>query len=440
MRLDRPRDLARRIALVIFDGSIDEAALRERLMRAFRPITPWLIEMALRLLDESRQTAVSDQDAWTERILAHPAFQKATRARDLPRLARITPIASPTPPARLQVPGLPVIESPQALAEWLRVAPGELVWFADAWGQEARRADGPLRHYRYRWRAREYGPDRLIEMPKRSLRQIQRRLHTELLGRVPLHDAAHGFVRARSALTHARLHVGRDWVLRVDLEQFFASITAVRVRGVFDMLGYPPAVARALAALCTNRVPTEVLQTAPHGPLSWANQQRHRQPHLPQGAPSSPVLANIVAWRLDARLAGWAARRGLTYSRYADDLTFSGDALSRRGVLQCTHIVAAIAEDCGFRVNHRKTCHFGGHQAQRVTGVVVNRHPNIARHDFDRLKAILTRCVRHGPAGENRDGHADFRAWLRGRLAWCASVNPARAIKLERLFAQIVWD
>jgi hypothetical protein len=90
-------------------------------------------------------------------------------------------------------------------------------------------------------------------------------------------------------------------------------------------------------------------------------------------------------------------------------------------------------------VNPRKTCCFGAHRAQRVTGLVVNRHPNIARADYDRLKAILTRCVRHGPAGENREGRSDFRAWLQGRVAWCASVNPTRGAKLQRLFARIEW-
>jgi hypothetical protein len=438
MRPDRPRDLARRIAFVMLDGADDEASLRERMMRSFRPLTPWLVEMAVELLRFA--PAPRSPDALVERILAQAQFRQAAGARVVPRWVRMSPVALPPPLPRLPVVGLPVMESPQALADWLGIEPGQLAWLADPWSQEALRSEGPLRHYRYRWRPREYGPDRLIEMPKRQLRTIQRRLYAEVLAHVPLHAAAHGFVRARSPLTHARLHAGRDWVLRMDLAQFFVNIGAARVRGVFRLLGYPKSVAVLLAGLCTNSVPAGVCAMAPHGPLGWEDRARLRLAHLPQGAPSSPALANILAWRLDTRLAAWAAARGLTYSRYADDLTFSADGVTHAQMLRHEQRIAVIVADCGFCVNSRKTCCFGQHQAQRVTGLVVNRHPNVARAEFDRLKAILTRCARLGPQDENREHRTDFRAWLRGRVAWCAGVNPVRAAKLERLYAQIAWE
>lgn len=438
MRPDRPRDLARRIAFVMLDGAGDEASLRDRMMRSFKPLTPWLVEMAVELLRFS--PAPHRPDALVERILARVEFEQAASARVVPRWVRAAPVVLPLAPPRLRAIGLPVIESPQALADWLGIGYGQLAWLADPWSQEALRGEGPLRHYRYRWRSREYGPDRLIEMPKRQLRTIQRLLYAEVLAHVPLHAAAHGFVRTRSPLTHARLHAGRDRVLRMDLAQFFVNIGAVRVRGLFRLLGYPKAVASLLAGLCTNSVPADICATAPHGPLGWDDRARLRQAHLPQGAPSSPALANILAWRLDTRLAAWAAVRGLTYSRYADDLTFSADGVTHAQMLRHAQRIGAIVADCGFYVNPRKTCCFGQQHAQRVTGLVVNRHPNVARAEFDRLKAILTRCVRLGPLGENREHRADFRAWLRGRVAWCASVNPARAAKLERLYAQIAWE
>lgn len=439
MPSNRTRDFARHFVRVLFDGARDEEAVRQRLLHAYRPITPWLADVALHLLGRDDVPDAFDEAAWVGRVLADPRFEHAVSVRGLPRPVRWPLAERPSSPPRWVVAGLPSLESPSALARWLGLDPGELAWFADTWGQEARRADGALRHYRYRWHARDYGADRLIEMPKRRLRALQRRLHDELLVRVPVHEAAHGFVRERSVIGHARLHAGRAWVLRVDLERFFTGITAARVRGVFECLGYPLDVARLLAGLCTNRVPDDVLRSAPHGALPWTARQDFRQAHLPQGAPSSPVLANLVAWRLDARLAGWAARRGLAYSRYADDLTFSGDLPDRRAMATCARTVARIAEDSGFRVNHRKTCVFGAHQAQRVTGLVVNEAPNVARAEYDQLKAILTRCVRHGPCDENREGRADFRAWLRGRIGWCASVNPARGAKLEALYARIVW-
>jgi RNA-directed DNA polymerase len=443
MRPDRPRDLARRIAKVMLIAPRDEMALREAIAQAFGPLSPSLIVSLARLLPEHGRVpdAGSDEecDRLVERMLADARFRRAATSRNPPRVRRLQPVAAIRAPARLLVAGLPAIESPADLARWLGLDAGDLLWLSDPWGQETRHAEGPLRHYRYHWRAREYGPDRLIESPKQRLRSIQRRIHAQILSRMPVHDAAHGFVRGRSAVTHARMHAGRACVARIDLEQFFPGITAVRVRGVFELPGYAPAVARLLAALCTNRVPTTVLNAAPHGPPAWADRQRFAFAHLPQGAPSSPLLANLVAWRLDARLAGWSARRGLVYSRYADDLTFSGDLsmMSARAAIE--RIVTAIVEDCGFRVNARKTCWFGQQQAQRITGIVVNRHANIARSDFDRLKAILTNCVRHGPADQNREGHADFRAWLCGMLAWFAGINAARTEKLRRLFDRIEW-
>lgn len=433
MHPDRELVHARRIVRVMLGGAFDEASVRERMMRGFRPLAPWLVALALRLLESGER----GEAALIARVRADRAFGQACAQRTLPRLARLSPVAAEAPPARLRVEGLPALETPRALAEWLGITEGRLTWLADPWRQEARRADGPLRNYRYRWHPREYGPDRLIEMPKRDLRRIQRRLH-EALARVPVHAAAHGFVRGRSPLTHARLHAGRGAVLRVDLEQFFTGIDASRVRGVFRLLGFPAAVAALLAGLCTNSVPGEVLATAPHGPLPWEDRLRLHHAHLPQGAPTSPVLANLVAWRLDARLSAWARRCGLVYSRYADDLTFSGDLAAAR-LRRHARAVAAIVDDCGFRVNPRKTCCFGAHRAQRVTGIVVNRHPNLARGEYDTLKAILTRCIRHGSAGENRDGRADFRAWLQGRVAWCRSVNPARGAKLQQLFDGIRW-
>lgn len=417
-------------------GPREEDAVRERMMHAFRPITPWLVTLAVRVCVEE---SMLDERLVVERLLADPAFKQAVASRQLPALARLRPRVEATPPSRIVVDALPVFESPQALADWLRIAPGQLAWLADPWGQEARRADGPLRNYRYGWRAREYGPDRLIEIPKARLRRIQRRLHRDLLSAVPVHAAAHGFVRGRSPLTHARVHAGRAAVLRVDLEQFFAGIDDLRVRALFMRIGYAPAVATLLAGLCTNGAPLDVLYATPHRPLPWSDRMRLHHAHLPQGAPSSPALANMLAWRLDVRLAAWAQARGLAYSRYADDLTFSGDDLTHASLRRRVGAIAAIVDDCGFRINPRKTCCFGAHRAQRVTGLVVNSHPNIARADYDLLKAILTRCARRGPAGENRAGHADFRAWLQGRVAWCASVNRPRGAKLQRLFAQIEW-
>jgi hypothetical protein len=201
-----------------------------------------------------------------------------------------------------------------------------------------------------------------------------------------------------------------------------------------------------LAGLCTNTVSREVWDQA--GSLradgtrvaaSWQAGQLYRRPHLPQGAPTSPALANLVAYRLDARLAGLARAAGAHYTRYADDLVFSGGAAFAQSIGRFPAHAAAIAMEEGFAVQHRKTRVMRQGVRQRAAGVVINRKTNLARDEYDRLKAILCNCVRHGPAGQNRSGIDDFRAHLAGRVAHFIRLNPLRGAKLMGLFEQIVW-
>jgi hypothetical protein len=224
-------------------------------------------------------------------------------------------------------------------------------------------------------------------------------------------------------------------VLRFDLQDFFSTVHAGRIHALFKTLGYSTAVARALTALCTTATPEAWLRAEPR--LAWPQRQRLRDPHLAQGAPTSPALANLCAFALDARLTGLAERFGARYSRYADDLVISGPAsLPTRTIAAW---VAAIAEDEGFAVNPRKTRSLGAAQRQAVCGIVVNFRPNLPRAEFDRLKATLHRCVVEGPSGQNRDGHADWRAHLQGRVAWAAQLNPGKAARLKALLDRIDW-
>ena len=171
----------------------------------------------------------------------------------------------------------------------------------------------------------------------------------------------------------------------------------------------------------------------------WLRAQRHAAPHLPAGAPTSPALANAAASRLDERLTAAADAAELRYTRYADDLTFSGDERLRRSSGRWLDFVfRAVAEE-GFTVNARKTRWATRAARQRVTGIVVNERLSPGRTELDRLKAILTNCCRHGPAGQNRDEHPRFRAHLEGRVAWIAALHPERGAKLKRLLEQIDW-
>ncbi|HJT31553.1 MAG TPA: reverse transcriptase family protein [Pirellulales bacterium] len=337
---------------------------------------------------------------------------------------------------------LPEIATPGKLADWLELTPGRLAWFADCQSRERRLPVGRLRHYRYRWIRKRHGEARLIEIPKVELKQIQRRLLDELISRMPPHEAAHGFRTGRSIRTFAAPHVGARVVLRLDLKDFFPAITRRRVLPVFLTAGYPEGVARPLAGLCTNASPADVWEQFPGAGKpreQWASESLYAVPHLPQGAPTSPALANLCAFRLDCRLTALARVMGANYTRYADDLAFSGGDELRRAARRFQIQVMAIALEEGFRIHARKTRVMPQSSRQRLAGVIVNRHPNVCRSDFDRLKAILNNCARHGPQSQNREGHADFQAHLAGSIAHVAMLNSGRGDKLRRIFERILW-
>ncbi len=127
------------------------------------------------------------------------------------------------------------------------------------------------------------------------------------------------------------------------------------------------------------------------------------------------------------------------YTRYADDLTFSGGDELTRGMTRFVALVAVIVREEGFKLNSRKTRVMPRSVRQRVTRVVVNVKPNVTRDEYDRLKATLTNCIRHGPTTQNRESHPDFRAHLSGRIAHVAAINAVRGRKLWLRFDQITW-
>lgn len=383
-----------------------------------------------------------DLDTLAARLLAHPRFETACLSAWPPQARRfiLRPLHMLPPPLGLHEWPRPALPTFDALAQWLQLEPRTLEWLA---GDVARWPAAGLAHHHYRCllQPKRNGGLRLIEAPKAQLKAAQRRLLEGLLQGVPVHDAAHGFVPGRGVVTHARQHAGQAVVLRFDLRDFFTSIRASRIHALWRTLGYPLPIARALTTLTTTHTPTAVRQRLrDEGSLDWHAAKRLAAPHLPQGAPSSPALANLCAFGLDLRLAALARSLDARYSRYADDLVLSGPRVlaDRRDALQ--PLVAAIATEEGFALNHRKTHCLSQGRRQLVTGIVVNRVLNTPRTEFDRLKAVLHQCVLHGPASQNREGHADFRGHLRGRVAWVAQLNPVRSARLQALFERIDWD
>ena len=323
-------DIAQNLAAALLSGTWSRWPLLRRGALATSPRQRWLGRLIKELLVVFPQRpAHRSWETLTAFIETNAHFEEAWprfASGQLRHLFWVTPAMCPAagPPLTWQVPALP---TPAALASWLGLQPAQLNWFADCHGHEAAVRAGSLRHYTYRWLAKRSGW-RLLEAPKARLKALQRRLLHELLEHIPAHDAVHGYRPGRSIATFAAPHCGCPIVLRFDLRHFFPSVRSSRVHAVFATAGYPREVARLLTGLCTNSVPDDVWLAAGQAQsesVSWRDRKRYRASHLPQGAPTSPALANLCAYRLDCRLQGLAQAVGGRYTRYADDLAFSGD-------------------------------------------------------------------------------------------------------------------
>ena len=224
-----------------------------------------------------------------------------------------------------------------------------VIWCAALLGVEVNRLEEILNnvsgHYQEFWMRKRSGGDRMISAPDKDLQAIQSTIYSRILSSVTIvHPAAVGFRCGRSVVDNAAPHLGKRYVLKMDIHDFFGSIRSPRVRQTFKKIGYPENVSKVLGALCC----------------------LHR--HLPQGAPTSPALSNIVGYEMDRKLAALAAEYGLTYTRYADDLTFSGDVFPKEQIISQ---VKRIIRDEKFEPNHKKT-HFMNQSSRKIiTGVSV---------------------------------------------------------------------
>jgi hypothetical protein len=327
---------------------------------------------------------------------------------------------------RLSKLGVPQLATPAELAEALQISVGELRWLAFH-GTESTHP-----HYVTRRAPKRGGGERVLSIPRTRLRRVQHWIRESILDWIPVEGAAHGFVKERGVLTNARCHSGQRVVLQLDLENFFPSIGFGRVRAAFRDMGYSNAAASVFSLLCCEsprvceaREGREVWVAC--GPLG-----------LPQGACTSPALSNLVCRVLDRRLGGLAGKLGVNYTRYADDLTFSGGVDLERRLGWMMAMVRGIVESEGFRIREEKTRVRRQNAAQRVTGLVVNERPGVARQELRRLRAILHGAERSGLEEQNREGRPNFRAWLLGKIAWVNVSRPEKAAELRAAYERAI--
>ena len=336
---------------------------------------------------------------------------------------------------------LPAITTKSELAKWLQVSLANLDWFADLGNRNRIGRDSNLR-FLVRLQPKKNGRMRILEIPNSKLAFVQRRILEEILYQVPLNESVHGFRRNRSILSYASSHFCKSIVLKMDLRDFFPSITFAKIAYQFRAIGFPEIVADYFAGLCTNSISVsnefaKVEKFEKHDRNSY---RKYEQRHLPQGAPASPALANLSVWRLDKRLQNLSKASDVSYSRYADDLGFSSDSHSKRSMKRFADHVSAIVLEEGLEVNHRKTKIMAKSSSQRLVGIVVNDRPNVNRKYYERLKATLHNCNHSMDVNsQNRNQHPNFREHLLGQITFVKSINRKRGEKLMQMFESISW-
>jgi retron-type reverse transcriptase len=285
---------------------------------------------------------------------------------------------------RLTAQGLPVIEGAISLSEAMGIGLPELKFLAHD------RKVARVTHYQSFEIPKKTGGVRLISAPKPRMKRAQYWVLENILTRIEPHDAAHGFRAGRSILTNATPHVGQDLVINMDLQDFFPSITYGRVKGLFAAMGYAEADA-AVLALITTEAPRDQIEV---DGTTWHVATGPRA--TPQGAPTSPAIANLVARKLDRRLSGLARRFGFSYTRYADDMTFSGPFPGDQGLKTFHAAVRAITTEEGFTLHRDKTRFMRRGGRQEVTGLTVNDKVSVPRTERRKFRAWLHQAEQNG--------------------------------------------
>jgi len=304
--------------------------------------------------------------------------------------------------------------------------------------------DFPYKNFTIRKRS---GGRRWISVPVPPLLIAQTWIAQRVLRFVPMHAAAYGFIYKKRAplLSNAQKHIGASWLLHMDIQDFFSNISEIQIFHVFKELKYPSLLAFELARLCTRVTPRRKgarwAREANSGVKSYHTEWIGS---LPQGAPTSPALSNLVFKGLDVEIDALARSYNATYTRYADDLCFSLIKADRDFILKLKREVDGVIRRHGFNCNSRKTRIVPPGARKLITGIVVNGdRPSIPRELRDRIRMHLHYCSAFGiPAHCKRKGFVSvlgFRNHLRGLIQYVRSVDPRLGAKFEAEFDSLPW-
>lgn len=304
--------------------------------------------------------------------------------------------------------------------------------------------DFPYRSFTIRKRS---GGRRWISVPAPALLTVQTWIAQRILRQVPVHAAAYGYVYGRSAplLSNAERHVGAGWLLHMDVQDFFSNVSELQVFHIFRGLQYPDLLAFELARLCTRVTPRRKGKRWTRAEASGIkNYGSLLVGSLPQGAPTSPALSNLVFRPLDKEIEAIAMLYGATYTRYADDLCFSLPKASRDSIVSLKRGVEIVLRRHGFCCNGSKTRIVPPGARKVVAGIVVNgNRPSVPRELRDRVRMHLHYCHKLGiPAHCERKGFYSvlgFRNHLRGLIQYISSVDLRLGHKFRTQFDALPW-
>lgn len=255
-------------------------------------------------------------------------------------------------------------------------------------------------HYHLKKITGKSGRQRTLQIPDAFLKKVQKNLLRNVLDDLPVSSYATAYGRGKSILSNAVPHTGKEKILKLDMRDFFGNITFFQVRqNVFGGLLFPGSVGTLLTHLCCYR------------------------DYLPQGAPTSGAVSNLVLKSFDESLGNWCSIRKITYTRYCDDMTFSGSFDSR----EVKNKVESYLRVLGFELNTRKTKVLESGTRQMVTGIVVNEKPQADRDYRRRLRQECHYCLKYGPDPVRVSSNKPKEAYLTGLLGkvnYVLQINP----------------
>lgn len=270
--------------------------------------------------------------------------------------------------------------------------------------------------YKQIYLPKKSGGTRTISIPSMDLKYIQRWILRNILNRMHISVYATGFVYGQSIVTNAKKHINQACVINLDIKDFFPSVSAERIFGLFRYYGYTKKISYFLARLCTY------------------------EGVLPQGSPASPMITNIVCLKLDKRLSKLAEKFHAAYSRYADDITFSGD----KGITKLIPVAKEIILQEGFQVNEKKTRILLAGERQEVTGLTVNGTTvKVSREYKRKLRQEIYYCKKYGVQNHQKQSSGErafFKEHLYGKAYFVYMVEPLQGKKFLAELDEIEWE